>query len=222
MAPDGGAECPPQRTGGHGRGRARRRRPCLAAEGSAIFQILALAVILAINNFFGAVSLGAAPLARRQRIGVVALFAASDCGLPLVGVLLGAGLARALGPVAADIGVALIMLTGLYLGLGVLRPAAGAGHAAPSTQMSVGPLVVTSLALGLDNLGAAVGLGATGVNVPLALVTFAVVTGVVTALGLAVGGFVHRRLSGRAATGLAGVLLFGTGATMLVARLHGG
>jgi putative Mn2+ efflux pump MntP len=234
---------------------------------SAILQILALALILAVNNFFGALSLGAAPLSLRHRVGVVALFAASDCGLPLLGVVLGAGLARALGPAAADVGVVLIMLTGIYLVVDVLRrgAAAGGAHAArhgrprpadgggpggsesrrpavpapppgplpartaagrpaaaAPTQVAVAPLLLTSVALGLDNLGAAVGLGATGVDVPLALVTFAVVTGLVTAAGLALGGLVRRHLPRRAASGLAGALLFGTGATMLTARLlHG-
>ncbi len=184
----------------------------------AVLQVLALALILAINNFFGAVSLGAVPLHRRRRWGIVALFALSDCGLPLIGVVLGAGLARALGPAAAYIGLGLIMLTGIYLVFGLFRPGEKKGH--DGADVGIGGLVVTAVALGLDNLGAAVGLGATGVDVPLALVAFGLVTGVVTAVGLAVGGVLHRRLPGRTATGLAGVLLFGTGCTMLAARLH--
>ena len=184
----------------------------------AVLQVLALALILAINNFFGAVSLGAAPLHRRRRWAIVGLFALSDCGLPLLGVVLGAGLARALGPAAAYMGLGLIMLTGIYLAFGLFRQGGDQGHEA--ADVGIGGLVVTAIALGLDNLGAAVGLGATGVDVPLALVAFGLVTGVVTAAGLAVGGLLHRHLPARAATGLAGVLLFGTGCTMLAARLH--
>ena len=220
----------------------------------ALLQILALAVILAINNFFGAVSLGAVPLDAGRRWAITGLFALSDCGLPLVGVLLGASLARAVGPAAAYMGIAMIMLTGVYVVFGLSRSgrvtgrrraaerasagrageAAVGGHVGHGTperpaegraaagDAGIAGLVVTAVALGLDNLGAAIGLGATGVNLPLTLGTFAVVTGGVTALGLAVGGIVHRRLPGDAANGLAGALLFGTGLTMLVVRLRGG
>jgi putative Mn2+ efflux pump MntP len=186
--------------------------------GSALLAILALAAVLAVNNFFGAVSLGATSLGPRRRWAVVGLFALADGVLPLVGVVLGAGLARALGPAASFLGIGLIMATGVYLAWGAVRPR----REAAAEEGRWGPLLVSALALGLDNLGAALGLGATGVDVPLTLLTFAVVTGLVTGLGVWIGGLLRRGLPGRHASGVAGVLLFGTGCTMLAARLHGG
>jgi putative Mn2+ efflux pump MntP len=180
-------------------------------------RVLALACILAVNNFFGAVSLGAAPLPRRRRWAIVALFSLSDCALPLLGVVLGSRLARALGPAAAELGVSLILLTGVYLLFGVVR--GRAGEALPAGTTGAARLVLMALALGLDNLGAAFGLGATGVPLPLTLLAFGGVTACATVCGLALGGVLQRQLPGRAARGVAGVVLLGVGCTMLVSRL---
>lgn len=179
-----------------------------------MLQVLFLALVLAINNFFGAVSLGAAELDHRTRIRIVALFAAADCGLPILGILLGAGLSRWLGPTASYLGAAMIMVTALYIFFdrGREMPAAG------PTPLS--RLLVTAVGLGLDNLGAGIGLGAMGFNLVLSLVAFAVVTAAVTVLGLLVGQVLYQRLAGRSVNGVSGTVLFVTGAAMLVSRIH--
>jgi len=179
-----------------------------------LLQVLFLALVLAINNFFGAVSLGAAELDHRARIRIVALFAAADCGLPLMGILLGAGLSKWLGPTASYLGAAVIMLTALYIFFDRGQEMPASGHA-PLPR-----LLLTAIGLGLDNLGAGIGLGAMGFNLVLSLVAFGVVTAVVTVLGLLVGQFVFQRLAGRSVNGVSGTVLFVTGAAMLVSRIH--
>ena len=181
-----------------------------------MLQILVLALVLAINNFFGAVSLGAAELDHRARIRIVALFAAADCGLPLLGIVVGAGLARTLGSTASYLGAAMIMLTAVYIFLdrGKEGPASG--------PRPLGPLLMTALGLSLDNLGAGIGLGAMGFNLTASLITFGAVTAVMTVLGLLVGQFLYRRMAGRSVNGVSGALLFVTGAAMLMSRLHAG
>ena len=177
-------------------------------------QILLLALILAINNFFGAVSLGAADLDHRDRIRIVALFALADCGLPLVGILLGAGLARMLGSAASYIGAGMIILTAIYIFLDRSQEGPGSGRTA------LGALLLTALGLSLDNLGAGIGLGAMGFNLTVSLITFAAVTAVMTLLGLLVGHHLYRRMAGRKVNSVSGALLFVTGCAMLVSRLH--
>lgn len=181
-----------------------------------MLQVLALALILSINNFFGAVSLGAADVDRRTRIGIVALFAAADCGLPLLGIVLGAGLAHVLGSTASYLGSAMIILTSVYIFF-------SRSHEGPASGPTpIGPLLLTALGLSLDNLGAGIGLGAMGFNLTLSLVTFGVVTAVMTVLGLLAGQFLYRRMAGRKVNRVSGALLMVTGCAMLVGRLHAG
>jgi putative Mn2+ efflux pump MntP len=178
-----------------------------------VVQVFVLAVLLSLNNFFGAVALGAAELAPRERLRVVVLFAAADCGLPLIGIALGSDLAQALGRTAAYLGAGVIMATAVYVAL-----SGRGGHAGPPT--SAGPLLLTAIGLGLDNLGAGLGLGAMGFPPLLTLATFGLVTAGVTVLGLVLGRAVYRRLAGRNINGLSGAVLFVTGAAMLISRLR--
>ena len=179
-----------------------------------LWQVLFLALVLAVNNFFGAASLGARDLDLRARLRIVGLFAAADCGLPLVGVLLGSVVAHWLGGAASWAGAIIIMLTAIYMFFDAPAPAQ---H---DHRGSLLRLVPTAVALSLDNLGAGVGLGAMGFNLGISLVAFASVTAVMTALGLLVGRFLYGLLAPRQAAGVSGALLFLTGAGMLASRLH--
>jgi putative Mn2+ efflux pump MntP len=181
-----------------------------------VLQVVLLALILAVNNFFGAVSLGAAELGPRDKLRVVLAFGLADCAVPLVGVVLGSGLAELLGPPARYAGAALILLTAAYMFL-------QGRHRAPATQgLSVGALWLTAVALSLDNLGAGLGLGAMGYPLPAVLLLFGTITAGMTVVGLALGRVLYRHLGARNASGVSGVLLFATGCAMLASRLHSG
>jgi hypothetical protein len=107
-----------------------------------VLQWLLLALILTIHSFCGAVSLGAAEQDRRARLRVVALFAAADCGLPLVGILVGAALARLVGTMASYVGAGVIILTAICIFFEHGR------EAAPVEPAPMGTLLLPALGLG--------------------------------------------------------------------------
>jgi manganese efflux pump family protein len=92
--------------------------------------------------------------------------------MPIIGLLLGHGLAAALGHAARWIGAGLLIATGIYALVQAVR---GAGHQpggdqpAPAGQHT-GPMLVTGLALSIDNLAVGFALGAYRVNVAVAAV----------------------------------------------------
>ena len=90
--------------------------------------LLLLAVALGLSNFAAAIGIGVSGVRGRDRVRIAVVFGVFEAGMPVLGVVLGQGLASSLGHVARWLGgAALIVIgvTGLVLARRGPRPAGG-------------------------------------------------------------------------------------------------
>jgi len=169
-----------------------------------ILTLLAFGVVIALNNLALALTMGALG-GRRHRARILTVFAIFEFSVPLIGVWLGQGLARA---VAADLGwLGPVILAGLGgMTLLSLRSGPREREGLVATMTSWRGLVALSAGLSLDNLMVGFGLGLDGVS-PLALASTIMVCSVsFAALGLHLGHRVSRDFE-RPALAVSGVAL---------------
>src|SRR5579872_4155186 len=134
--------------------------------------LLLLAVALGLSNFAAAIGIGVSGVRGRARVQIAVVFGVFEAGMPVLGVALGQGVAASLGQAARWLsGAALIVigLTSLILaqrgahgarvggGARVAGGRAGDGGPGPDGDGSswrLGRIVVSGLALSVDNLAA--------------------------------------------------------------------
>ena len=99
--------------------------------------LLLLAVALGLDNLAAAIGIGVGGVRRAARVRVAVVFGLFEAGMPVLGLLLGHGLADSLGQVARWLGGAVLIAFGVIQGIGLVRarrkdstPAAGGGETA--------------------------------------------------------------------------------------------
>ena len=99
--------------------------------------LLLLAVALGLDNLAAAIGIGVGGVRRATRVRVAVVFGLFEAGMPVLGLLLGHGLADSLGQVARWLGGAVLIAFGVIQGIGLVRarredstPAAGGGETA--------------------------------------------------------------------------------------------
>lgn len=172
--------------------------------------LLLVAVSLGLSNFAASVGIGVAGLDGRTRLRVGLVFGAFETGMPIIGLLLGQGLAGALGRAAHWIGAGLLVATGLYA-LAQARHGAGreADRAGPAGQ-AFSRLLVTGLALSIDNLAVGFALGTYRVSFTVAAIVIGAVSVALSMLGLEIGARIGTRAGDRGEI-IGGVVLIGVG-----------
>ena len=176
--------------------------------GSPVIALLFVALALGLSNFAAAIGIGISGVDARTRLRVGVVFGLFETGMPIVGLALGHGLANALGSAAHWIGAGLLIATGAVALWQSLRGGDEEEHAAQSARQPLGRLLVTGLALSIDNLAVGFALGAYHV----ALLTAALVIGAVSVALSLVGLELGARIG--AAAGRRGELV---GALVLIA-----
>ena len=190
--------------------------------------LLLLAVALGLSNFAAAIGIGVSGVRGRDRVRIAVVFGVFEAGMPVLGVLLGQGLASSLGHVARWLGgAALIVIgvTGLVLARRGSRPAAGpagedapgrppAGEGAPGRpSWRLGRVIASGLALSADNLAAGFALGAYHTGLAVAATVFGVVSVVMSLAGLELGAALGAGASGRCEL-VASVMLIAVGSAV--------
>jgi putative Mn2+ efflux pump MntP len=130
--------------------------------------------------------------------------------MPIVGLLLGHGLATALGRPAHWIGAGLLIATGLYA---LVQAAATRGARAADDQaarLGPGRMLITGLALSIDNLAVGFALGTYHLNVMVAALVIGAVSVAMSLLGLELGSRIGSRAAGRGEL-IGGVVLIAVG-----------
>jgi manganese efflux pump family protein len=129
-----------------------------------VLALVLVALSLGLSNFAAAVGIGVAGVDAGTRMRVGLIFGIFEAGMPILGLLLGHSLAHALGGAAHWIGAALLIATGGYTVLQASRGQARDQHrpAGEGNQPRIGQLVVTGIALSIDNLAVGFALGAYG------------------------------------------------------------
>lgn len=171
-----------------------------------VLTLLLVAVSLGLSNFAAATGIGVAGVDARTRLRVGVVFGVFEAGMPIVGLLLGHGVAGALGPATRWIGAGLLVATGLY---SLWQSFRGSDDEIPA-GLGLGRLIVMGLALSVDNL--AVGFALGGIRVPfvLAAIVIGAVSVALSLLGLEIGGRIGT-VAGRRGEILGGVILVAVG-----------
>jgi manganese efflux pump family protein len=169
-----------------------------------VITLLLVALSLGLSNFAGAIGIGVSGVSARTRIEVGVVFGLFEVLMPIVGLLIGHRLADDLGGSARWIGGGLLIATGLTALIAGLRPdrpaAAGDGPRR-------GRLVLTGLALSIDNLVVGFALGTAPVSVVWAAVVIGLVSVALSLVGLELGARLGRRMGDRAEVVGAAVLI---------------
>ena len=150
--------------------------------------VLLVAISLGLSNFAAAVGLGVAGIDSSTRLRVGLIFGIFETGMPLLGLVLGHSLARTLGHAAHWIGAGLLIATGGYAVLQALRSHATEQHdPAAETTRRTGQLLVTGLALSIDNLAIGFALGTYHVSLAAAAIIIGAVSVTLSLIGLELG-----------------------------------
>jgi putative Mn2+ efflux pump MntP len=192
--------------------------------GIAMLALLLVAASVGLSNFAAAISLGVSGVDARTRLRVGLIFGAFEAGMPVVGLFIGANVAAQLGHASRWIGGALLICVGLYALASSIRArptrSTPAHPARPGGSLGSTPqLLLSGLALSLDNLVVGFALGTYQVSI---LVSALVIGGVSVGLSL-VGLELGARLGGWAGERgdqLGGLILISVGAAVAVGALQ--
>lgn len=177
--------------------------------------LLLVALSLGLSNFAAAIGIGISGVSSRTRLLVGIIFGLFETGMPIAGLALGHGLAQALGAAAHWISAGLLIATGAWTLAQAIRTspqaAAPASAGAPAAEdQRISRLVLTGLALSVDNLAVGFALGAFHVSLAVAAITIGVVSVTLSLVGLELGAQVGIRAGHRGEL-LGGLVLIAVG-----------
>ena len=152
---------------------------------SGLVGLLLVSVSVGLSNFAGAIGIGMVGIDGRTRLRVGILFGLFEALMPIAGLLLGQAIAGYLGNIAKFVGSGILVLTGAYTiweGRRVPNePAKG------PADLAVHRLIITALALSIDNLAVGFALAVYRINIVLAAVTMGVISVAMSMVGLELG-----------------------------------
>ena len=182
-------------------------------------KLVALVLPLGLDSFAVAAALGllGPPPGRRVRISLV--FCGFEVGMPLIGLVLGAPLGRAIGSGAGDLAIGLLIALGLFTLYEGIRGDGEDDRRVAELAEARGPrMLLLGLSISLDELAIGFTLGLLHLPAGLVLGVIAAQTLVLTQLGLALGARLGARWSERAER-LAGVALTTLGVVLAAEKL---
>jgi len=183
-----------------------------------VARVIALVLPLGLDTFAIAAALGMTRLSAAQRIRISLLFAAFEGGMPVVGLLIGAGLGQLIGTWSEYIAIVALAGLGSYMLFGpeekdeqrVKGLVSGTGFA----------VIGLGLSVSLDELAIGFSLGLLNVPVVPAIVLIAAQAFVVSQVGMALGGKVGAATR-EGAERLAGAVLIVIAAALGIAKFLG-
>lgn len=200
--------------------------------------LILVAVAVGVSNMAASIGVGAGGVNLGTRLRVILIFGLLEAGMPVVGLLIGHGLADDVSRESRWLAACLLVAIGGYgivkalreggfAGIWPGRPgsdgaAADAGADPTSRVGNLGAvrtagrgqslkLLAAGVALSLDNLVAGFALGAYQVSIVLGAVTFGVVSTVMSLAGLEVGALIGKRATGGGGDLIGGAVLIGVG-----------
>jgi putative Mn2+ efflux pump MntP len=154
--------------------------------------LLLVAAAVGVSNLVAAVGLGVSGVDARTRWRVGLVFGAFEAGMPVVGLLIGQHVATQIGQASRWIGGALLVGVGLVGLIGPIRVRRRSGSpepAAPSHpgQLGLARLLLSGLALSLDNLVIGFALGTYQTPILLSALVIGSVSVALSLAGLEIG-----------------------------------
>jgi len=183
--------------------------------GMRMLGVVLVAVSLGLSNFAAAIGIGVGSVDARTRLRVGVIFGVFETGMPIVGLLLGRSLASTLGHAAQWTGGALLIATGGYAVIQALRSSGREqdAHGPEPAAQSIGGLLITGLALSIDNLAVGFALGTFHVDLAVAAIVIGAVSVVMALAGLELGSRIGTRAGDRGEL-IGGLVLVGVGAVV--------
>jgi len=146
--------------------------------------LVLVALSVGLGNFAGAIAIGLSGVDARTRLRVGLAFGFFESIMPVLGLVVGQRAAAAAGHSGRYIGGALLVATGLYA---IYQGRRGGEAPAAGSVRSRSRLIVTALALSLDNLVVGFALGVYPVPLAEAAIVIGVVSVALSLLGLELG-----------------------------------
>jgi putative Mn2+ efflux pump MntP len=158
----------------------------------ALLSLLLVSVSVGLSNFAGAIGIGLSGINVRTRIRVGVAFGFFEALMPVVGLLLGESVVGVFGHYGKYVAGAILILTGAYTIIQA-RQTAVEEKARMPRSLRLQSLLITALALSIDNLAVGFALAVYQVDILLAGLTFGVVSVVMSLAGLELGHRLGRR-----------------------------
>ena len=175
--------------------------------------LLLVAVAVGVSNFAAAIAIGVSGVDARTRVRVGLVFGAFEAGMPLIGLAIGAQLAGSLGHAARWAGAATLVGVGAYGLIDSVRRGPGAVTSASGIR-----LLLSGLALSLDNLVVGFALGSLHVGFVVAAAVIAVFSVGMSLVGLEIGNRVSASVETRSEV-VGGLVLVGVGVAVAAGLL---
>jgi putative Mn2+ efflux pump MntP len=182
--------------------------------------LLLVAASVGMSNFAAAIAIGVSGVDARTRLRVGLVFGAFESGMPLLGLVLGQQVADPLGRAARWIGAGLLVAVGMYALVNAIRQQRRQGRDEPSPQARLGRgrLLLSGLALSLDNLVVGFALGTYSTSIISSAIVIGVVSVVLSLIGLELGARIGI-WAGERGEQLAGVMLISVGVAIAAGAL---
>ena len=158
----------------------------------ALLSLFLVSISVGLSNFAGAIGIGLSGINVRTRIRVGIAFGFFEALMPVIGLLLGEAVAGFFGHYGKYVGGAILILTGAYTIIQA-RMTAVEQKARMPRSLRLQSLLVTALALSIDNLAVGFALAVYQVDIVLAGLTFGVVSVVMSLVGLELGHTLGKR-----------------------------
>jgi putative Mn2+ efflux pump MntP len=164
---------------------------------SGLLSLLLVSVSVGLSNFAGAIGIGLSGIDAKTRLRVGIAFGLFEGVMPVIGLLLGAAVAGYLGNVARYIGGAILILTGAYTIWQGRRTAAlerKTGTVVAVQGLRTHQLLITALALSIDNLAVGFAIAIDHVQILLAALMMGTISVVMSLVGLELGNRLGERV----------------------------
>jgi putative Mn2+ efflux pump MntP len=174
-----------------------------------VVALLLVALSVGLSNFAASIGIGVSGVTGRLRLRIGLVFGVFEAGMPIVGLLLGRTVAHALGHSTKWIAAGLLIATGVY----ALIQARGQQAESAEPELPHGRLLLTGLALSVDNLAIGFALGTYHVALVTAVIIIGAVSVTLSLIGLELGAKIGTRIGSRGEV-LGGAILIGVGAAV--------
>ena len=182
--------------------------------------LLIAAAAVGLSNFGAAIGIGVSGVGGGTRIRVAVVFGVFEAGMPVLGLALGHSLAAGLGQAAHWLGAVMLIAIGAGSVVYAWRSrgrasgsGSGSGPDREVRQWRTGRVVLSGLALSVDNLAAGFAIGSYHVSLGVAAVTFGAVSVAMSLVGLELGARIGAAAGDRSEL-IAGAMLIAVGAAM--------